>query len=179
MKTTYLIKTERVGIRNWQESDIEPMTALNQDDEVMEFFPMRPTLEETAKFIHRMQGEFTNRGYCYFAADRLDTGEFIGFIGLLYQNYDVDFCPMTDIGWRLKKDAWGFGFATEGAKACLDYAFKELKLTEIYSTCTTLNHRSENVMKKIGMTKVKHFVHPKISHDERLRDSVLYKILRP
>ena len=86
----------------------------------------------------------------------------IGFIGLAYQTYETEFAPSTDIGWRLKKSSWGKGYATEGAKRCLQFAFEELKLERLISTCTRQNVRSENVMKKIGMTKKGEFVHPRL-----------------
>ena len=78
----YTIITPRLGLRNWQESDITPMSLLNQDKKVMEFFPATPTLEQTENFIRRMQAQFEKTGYCYYAVDRLDTGNFIGFIGI-------------------------------------------------------------------------------------------------
>lgn len=61
----------------------------------------------------------------------METGELIGFIGLAYQTYESDFTPATDIGWRLKSSAWGKGYATEGAKRCLQYAFEDLKLEKV------------------------------------------------
>ena len=92
----------------------------------------------------------------------LETGEFIGFIGLAYQDYETEFTPATDIGWRLKKSAWGNGYATEGARRCLEYAFKDLKLDKIISTCTLNNTKSENVMRKIGMSRKGEFNHPRL-----------------
>ena len=69
---------------------------------------------------------FAEYGFCYFAVDELSNYEFIGFIGLSHQDYDVEFTPFIDIGWRLDKNYWGKGFATEGAKRCLAYGFNHL-----------------------------------------------------
>ena len=172
----YLIKTERLGLRNWKESDIDPMTKyLNQDPVVMEFFPYLKTKPETAKFVERMQVHCTEHGFCYFAVDRLDQDEFIGFIGLMHQTYESDYTPCVDIGWRLKTAAWGQGFATEGAKACLDFAFKKANLEEIYSIASVGNVNSENVMKKIGMQKVKEMDFVKLLNFPELKRCVLYK----
>jgi RimJ/RimL family protein N-acetyltransferase len=91
------------------------------------------------------------------------------------QNYPADFTPCVDIGWRLAKAQWGNGFASEGAKACLDYAKKTLKIEEIYSIAPKINLRSEKVMQKIGMQKVKEFKHPLLSDYPHLEDCVLYK----
>ena len=97
----------------------------------------------------------------------------------MYQTYEAPFTPITDIGWRLKKSAWGKGYATEGAKVCLDYAFKQLKLDSVASVCPTVNIPSENVMKKIGMTKQGTFKHPKLTDYPKLEECVWYKIENP
>lgn len=172
----HLFTSERLGFRNWEEKDIPKMAAISGDPEVMRFFPATATEEQTRQFIVRMQTDFEERGHCYFAVDRLDTNEMIGFIGLMYQDYEVDFTPCVDIGWRLKKSAWRQGFATEGAKACLDFAFRKLDLKSVVAVATCVNIPSEAVMQKIGMQKVKEFVHPRLIQDERLKDCVLYEI---
>lgn len=172
----YIIQTERLGLRNWSNSDLTEMTALNQDEQVMEFFPSTQDSEKTQGFIERMQKHFDVHGYCYFAADRLDTGEFIGFIGLCRQDYLADRPAFTDIGWRLKQAAWGKGFATEGAKACLKFAFEEMNLDKIYSVCSLVNVKSENVMQKIGMQKEMEFKHPVLGDYPELELCAFYVI---
>lgn len=176
---TYIIKTERLGLRAWKNTDLSEMTALNQDERVMEFFPSTQNETQTQGFIQRMQAHQETHGYCYFAADRLDTGDFIGFIGLCRQDYLKDRPAFTDIGWRLKQAAWGNGFATEGAKACLTFAFKKLNLDKIYSVCSLINAKSENVMKKIGMQKEMEFNHPVLGDFPDLETCAFYVIERP
>ena len=72
--------------------------------------------------------------------------------------------------------AWGNGYATEGAKACLDFAFNKLKIKEVYSVAPKLNVKSEKVMQKIGMEKVGEFEHPNIQTGSPLRICNLYNI---
>ena len=98
----------------------------------------------------------------------------IGFIGLSAQDYECEFTPFVDIGWRLAKHTWNKGYATEGAKRCLSYAHETLKLKEIYAVTPMLNKKSERIMQKIGMTKVGTFEHPLLLNDERLKMCVLY-----
>ncbi len=174
-KKKYTISTPRLGIRNWQDSDIVPMAALNQDEKVMEFFPSTQSLDRTENFIRRMQAQFDKTGYCYYAVDRLDTGTFIGFIGMMYQDYESIFTPAVDIGWRLNRASWGNGFATEGAKACLTYGFETLGLKEIYSVASVINVKSERVMQKIGMEQIDTFDHPKLLDFDHLKTCVLYR----
>ena len=176
MSTSYLFESERLGFRNWKESDLSEMAKVNADPEVMKFFPKTQTKDETLAFIMRMQNQFTDNGYCYFAVELLSDATFIGFIGLAYQTYEADFTPCTDIGWRLDKKHWGKGYATEGAKRCLEYAFNELELVSIVAVASKTNIASESVMTKIGMTKVREFEHSLLLDDARLRDCVLYEI---
>ena len=172
----YTIQTQRLGLRNWKKEDLEAMTAINQDSKVMQFFPNMPDRAATKAYIKRMQTQFAKSQYCYFAAEVLATKEFIGFIGIMYQDYEAAFTPCVDIGWRLKQTAWGKGYATEGAKACLEYAFNQLKIPKIYSVAPLINQPSIAVMKKIGMHQVSTFNHPALKQFPTLETCALYLI---
>lgn len=174
MKGTYLFKSERLGFRNWIPADIEKMIRINADREVMKYFHARPSKEQTMEFIQRMQIQFTEKNYCYFAVDELASNSFIGFIGLSDQTYESDFSPFTDIGWRLNKSYWFRGYATEGAKACLAYADRNLDLPLIYAVSPGVNKNSIKVMEKIGMSFVKNFDHPLLRNNAYLENCVLY-----
>ena len=176
MEKKYLFKSERLGFRNWLSEDLNDFAKINSDLEVMEHFPKPLTENETREFIQRLQKNYLTNGYNYFAAEILATGELIGFIGLSYQDYEAEFNPSTDIGWRLKKSAWGKGYATEGAKRCLEYAFNDLKLSKVVSVCTVNNTNSENIMKKIGMTKQGMFKHPKLKEYPEYENCYWYEI---
>jgi len=158
------------------QEDLTQFAKLNADLEVMRYFPKQLTEKETEEFIERLQKHYEKNGYNYFATEILKTGEFIGFVGLAYQDYETDFNPAVDIGWRLKKSSWGNGYATEGSKRCLEYAFKELKLERVISTCTEKNSNSENVMKKIGMIKKGMFNHPKLKAFPEYEKCIWYEI---
>jgi len=172
----YIFKSERLGFRNWKESDITKMAEINSDSEVMEFFPAIQNRIQTEEFIARMQKQFLQKGFCYFAVEELKSNHFIGFIGLSEQNFEASFTPMIDIGWRLSKQYWGKGYATEGAKRCLDYAFNTLNFNTISATCPVINKNSENVMKKTGMVKKRLFKHPLLKNFYNLEQCVLYTI---
>ncbi|WP_108868447.1 GNAT family N-acetyltransferase [Aquimarina aquimarini] len=171
----YIFTSQRLGFRTWTLDDLDLLTQINNDDDVMEFFPFKPSREETASFIVRMQKMYAKKGFCYFAIDLLDTKECIGFVGLSEQTYLEELGTFTDIGWRLKKSSWNHGYATEGAKACLKFGFETIGLNTIYSVASKINLKSESVMKKIEMQQVKTFAHPKLLDDSRLKDCILYK----
>ena len=174
----YIFKSKRLEFRNWKKEDLVEFAKINADLEVMEHFPKPLTKNETLSFILRLQNHYKKNGYSYFATEILETGELIGFIGLAYQDYETDFTPAVDIGWRLKKSAWGNGYATEGAKKCLDFAFNKLKLEKVISTYTVKNSKSENVMKKIGMVKKGGFNHPKLKEYPEYEKCICYEISR-
>lgn len=174
-KPSPLLTTERLLLRNWTEEDITGMVTISANPQVMEYFPATATEQQTRDFCRRMQEMYVSRKYCYFAVEEILTGEMIGFIGLCYQEYEAAFTPCVDIGWRLKPSVWGKGYATEGAKACLEYASDHLKIEEVYSVAVTINKPSIKVMEKIGMRYVETFVHPRLKDNDRLKDCVLYK----
>jgi RimJ/RimL family protein N-acetyltransferase len=171
----YIFTSERLGFRDWSLEDIDKMHEINTDEKVMEFFPSILTKEQTEGQVARMKKHFQDKGFCYFAVDKLENDEFIGFIGLCEQTYEADFTPCVDIGWRIKRSEWNKGLATEGAKKCLDYALNVLKLDNIYAVAPKINVKSERIMQKIGLTKQYEFEHPLLTNDDRLKTCVLYK----
>lgn len=179
MDKNFVFESERLRFRRWKESDKENFASMNQDPEVMKFFPEKLSKQESDSRIERFEKHLDEKGYGIWAVERKEDGAFIGFIGLLEISFEVDFQFKTEIGWRLDKAYWKKGYAVEGAKACLDYAFNELKLNEVYSFTATSNFPSETVMKRIGMVKVKEFDHPKLAANSPLRRHVLYKIEKP
>ena len=171
----YVISSERLGLRNWRISDEIPFAKMCADPEVMKHFPKSLTEGETIALIRRLQAHFELYGYCYFAVDILETGEFIGFIGLANQTWESDFTPCVDIGWRLKRSAWGKGYATEGAKACLQAAREKFDIDEVLAFATDTNIGSQKVMQRIGMTEIGTVQHPHIQGDSRFKHCVVYK----
>ncbi len=176
MKSKYLFTSQRLGFRKWSLGDLDDFAKMNADPAVMEFFPSALSREETEGFISRLIAHYDKYGHCYFATEVKETEDLIGFIGLAYQTYESHFTPAVDIGWRLKKSAWSLGYATEGAQRCLEHAFDDLGLTSVFSTCTISNARSENIMKKIGMTRIEVFNHPRLKDFPDYRECILYQM---
>lgn len=178
MRDDYLLTTERLGLRRWAPPDTAPFAEMNADKEVMRFFPAPLSLNETKNFIERIEKHFDKHGFGLYAVDVLSNKEFIGMIG--FQNFDfkTNFSPGTEIGWRLRRESWGKGYATEGAKECLRYGFEDLKFNKIFSFTATINLPSIAVMKRIGLTYVKDFGHPKLDPRHELFTHVLYSISR-
>ncbi|MFF0770122.1 GNAT family N-acetyltransferase [Nonomuraea wenchangensis] len=172
------LRTDRLVLRRWRDSDLEPWAAMNADPEVREHLGDLLTREQSDASVSRFQAEFDRRGYGWWAVEVEATGEFIGFAGL--DEVD-DHLPFTgvEIGWRLARSAWGQGYATEAALAVLAHGFDALELPEILAVTTATNHRSQAVMRRIGMTRdpADDFDDP-TEPEGPLRPNVLYRITR-
>lgn len=173
-----MYETTRLILRPWQASDIEPFVQLNQDPQVMEFFPGIYTVEETIEQVEKFKQHFVQHKYTMYACELKNTNEFIGFIGLMYRDFVANFTPCVEIGWRLAYKHWGQGLAVEAAQQCLNIGVNEFNLNEIVSFTAKSNLRSQRVMQKLGMTRdIKgDFHHPKLAVDDPLSLHVLYRI---
>lgn len=180
------IRTERLLLRAWRDSDLEPYAALNADPRVMELHPSvltRDQSDASAEWIRRHHEE---RGFTVWAVEVVDSArgaaDFVGFTGLSVPPFDVPFphvaAPPVEVGWRLAADWWGLGIASEAATAALAYAWGELGLPEVLSWTTPSNTRSLAVMRRIGMTYAGEFDHPKAAADDWWRRHVVYRATR-
>lgn len=175
---SYLFTSQRLGFRNWEGDDLLPYSKMCADPEVMKYFPGTLNEDECQAFINNMNAMFEDRGHCYFAVDTLDNSEFIGFIGLKWQTDRALDHPYLDIGWRLKKAAWGKGYGTEGAKECLKWAFDNLGQKSIYATATKENAASIRIMQKLGMQFVKEYSEPIFAKHPIFDKAVIYAITK-
>ncbi|MER7845102.1 GNAT family N-acetyltransferase [Kitasatospora sp. NPDC096077] len=145
------LRTDRLLIRRWRESDLAPWAAMNADPEIREHLGGLLTREQTDASVARYEAAIERRGYGWLAVEVRGSGEFIGFVGL----DDVDDeAPVggVEIGWRLARSAWGHGYATEAARAVLAHGFGPLALPEVLALTTAGNLRSQAVMRRLGMT---------------------------
>lgn len=177
------IKTERLILRPWRESDLEPFAKLNADPQVMKYFPSVMTREESDQMAKKIQAKIEETGYGFLAVSAPGVAEFIGFIGLNRidpSTWPVHFSPAVEIGWRLASSYFGKGYATEGAQACLNHGFEALGLSEIVSFTAKDNFPSRAVMSRIGMSYDPEgdFDHPRLSDGHKLKKRVLYRLNR-
>ena len=176
-----MLATDRLIMRSWREEDLAPFAALNADPVVMEHFPSTLTRQESDALVVRITAQLDALGFGLWALEVRETGEFIGFTGLAVQTFPAPFNPSVEVGWRLKRSAWGHGYATEAAFAALDYGFTVAELDEIVSMTAVTNARSQAVMERIGMTRdpADDFDHPNVPDGHRVKPHVLYRISRP
>lgn len=178
MHSPVSITTDRLILRPWTESDLSPFAALCADPRVMECFPSVKTFDESKQEYERICGHIDQYGFGFWAAELKSTHQFIGFIGIKHVMFETPFTPAVEIGWRLAHEFWGKGYASEGAKAALEFGFTELGLDEIVSFTVPDNIRSQSVMQKIGMTHdpKDDFDHPLLPKNHQLSRHVLYRM---
>jgi RimJ/RimL family protein N-acetyltransferase len=176
-----VLRTERLLLRQWRDEDREPFAALNADPEVMRHFPAPLPRVASDALVDRASAHLAEHDWGLWAVELVETGAFLGFTGLAVPRFEAPFTPAVEVGWRLRGDAWGFGYATEAARAALGVAFGELGLQEIVSFTATGNDRSRAVMTRIGMTHDPDddFDHPALPEGHPLRRHVLYRLPRP
>ncbi|MER7778595.1 GNAT family N-acetyltransferase [Streptomyces sp. NPDC096191] len=172
------LRTDRLVLRRWRDSDLAPWAAMNADPEVREHLGEPLTREQSDASVAGFRADFERRGYGWWAVEVRTTGEFIGFAGL---DEVEDGLPFTgvEIGWRLARSAWGRGYAGEAARAVLAHGFEVLELPEILAVTTATNVRSQAVMRRIGMTRdaAGDFDDPD-APEGPLRPNVLFRIAR-
>ncbi len=172
------IKTPRLLLRQWRAEDREPFAELSADPVVMEHYPSVLSRAESGARVDQYEAEFANLGFGKWAVEIPGETSFAGCIGLSAISFESKFTPCVEIGWRLARRFWGQGYATEGARAALDFGFERLGLPEIVSFTVPANTRSLRVMEKIGMKFAGEFDHPELEPGHRLRRHVL-SIVQP
>lgn len=177
------LRTERLILRNWQDSDRELFHRINSDDRVMEFFPFRRDRAEADAMMDRLQAWIDANGYGFAAIELAATDECAGFCGLYRDDGLSAFFPIgtVEIGWRLAPEYWGKGYVSEASRAWLAFGFETLGLDEIVSFAVTGNRRSTAVMERLGMRRdaASDFDHPRVpdTHPELVRH-VVYRLSR-
>ncbi|MEU9699852.1 GNAT family N-acetyltransferase [Streptomyces sp. NPDC047981] len=172
------LRTDRLLLRPWRESDLAPWAAMNADPEIREHLGELLTREQSDATVAAMRADFERRGFGWWALEERGSGAFVGRAGLDEMSPDTPFTGV-DVGWRLTRSAWGRGYATEAGLACLAFAFETLGLAEVLASTTVRNLRSQAVMRRIGMTRDPADDFEDLSVPEGpLRPCVLHRIAR-
>ncbi|GIH93347.1 GNAT family N-acetyltransferase [Planobispora siamensis] len=148
-------RTERLLLRRPGEEDVEPLTVMNSDPEVMRYIGdgsvPPPDRDRTAAGIARVRQEWDERGFGMLSVVIAETGKFAGWVTLTVPAFLPEVLPAVEIGWRLRRECWGYGYATEAARAMLRFGFDGCGLDRVVSIRHVDNLRSKRVMDKLGM----------------------------
>ena len=173
----FRLETDRLVLRAWRDADREPFFALNSDPAVMEFLPATDRAASD-NAIDRMMAAQAAHGHCFWAVERKQDGAFLGFCGPMPARAPLN---EVELGWRLRRDAWGAGYASEGARASLAWCWANLDTPTVMAITVPANHRSRAVMERIGMAHIEggDFDHPGVPDGDPLRRHVIYRSFRP
>ena len=150
-----ILTTPRLRLEPYADEHLDGLNAMNSDPEVMRFLGEPETREQTGEVIARVKKRWADLGYSWWAFIERDTGELVG-AGCL-QNLRREMTPLPDpdapleLGWRLRRDRWGRGYASEAGFAIGDFAFERFRPEELLSVCHPDNTASSSVMKRLGM----------------------------
>lgn len=172
------LRTNRLLLRPWRESDREPFAALNADPRVMEFFPAPLSREESDELLDRLAADGARHGVGLWAVEAPGIAPFLGFVGLANVRFMARFMPAVEVGWRLAAPFWGHGYATEAAQASLAFGFERLGLAEIITFTVPTNVRSRRVMERLRFHRnpADDFDHQLMPDGHPLQRHVLYRL---
>lgn len=144
------LESDRLVLRPFVEDDLDDYARLCADPEVMRHVGSGKTLDRAESWlsIAGILGHWQLRGYGLWAVDEKASGNFVGRIGLHYP----EGWPGLEIGWRIMREHWGRGFATEGARAAANYAFETVRAEHVLSVIQPANTASIRVAEKLGET---------------------------
>jgi ribosomal-protein-alanine N-acetyltransferase len=174
------LRTPRLRLRQWVDADLEPFAALNADRDVMQHLPGPLGPQESDALAAVRRAAIAEHGYGMWAVEVIDGAPFVGMVGLAEPEFEARFTPAVTVGWRVAREHWGRGYASEAARAAVAFGFESLGLEEILSWTRVTNAASRRVMERIGMTReaADDFDHPLRSPDDPTRPHVLYRLRR-
>ncbi len=157
----YYIETERLLLRDILPEDEEAFFAMDSNPIVHTYLGNKPvtTIEQIRNAIALINRQYQDNGIGRWAVIEKSSGNFIGWSGLKFEKETENSLPTYyDLGYRLNPDYWGKGYATESAKAALEYGFTELKLNEIIGKAHIENKASQHVLQKCGLLFVEQII---------------------
>ena len=145
-------ETARLTLRKFNDRDVEPLLSFRGDPEVMRFSITGPETREDiqTRYLPGCLKRYSRDGLGQWAVVRKSDGICIGECGICVQEIADD--REFEIGYRIRRDCWGMGLATEAARACRDYGFKQVGLRRLISIIESENAASIRVAEKVGMT---------------------------
>ena len=148
-----VLTTARMRLEPLQDHHLEGLFELNRDPAVMRYITGKPdTREDSALMIERVKSRWIEFGYSWWAFMETASGQLIG-TGCV-QHLGRDAANPLELGWRLRQDRWGQGYASEAARAMAAFAFETIGTNLLCAVCHPENRASAKVMERLGMHEV-------------------------
>jgi RimJ/RimL family protein N-acetyltransferase len=170
-----MIGTDRLVLRAPVEADRDAIAAINADPKVGAWLGGMRDRAASDDFVDRVLAHFAQHGFGFWVVERRADGQVIGLTGIWHVPEENPHAGQIEIGWRFASDAWGQGYATEAARAALDYGF-DLSIDEIIAFTAETNLASQAVMRRLGMVHdpARDFEHPAVAEGDPLRPHVVF-----
>jgi RimJ/RimL family protein N-acetyltransferase len=147
--------TAGLELRRPEAADVEPLMAMDADPEVMRYIGagtvIQPDRDRALRAVRRWRDQWDEQGFGMCSVIVRETGEYVGWVTLAVPNFLPEILPAVEIGWRLRRDCWGQGYATEAAAELLRFGLTEAGLDRLVSIRDVANTRSQRVMDKLGL----------------------------
>ncbi len=150
-----ILQTERLYLRELEQSDYCALCGILKDPEVMYAYEHAFDNAEVQDWLEKQKQRYSDYGFGLWAVILKETNKMIGQCGLTMQDCAGE--EVLEVGYLFQKAYWHQGYATEAAVACKEYAFEQLHAKEVYSIIRDSNITSQNVAKRNGMTMRKKF----------------------
>ncbi|CAD2070566.1 GNAT family N-acetyltransferase [Phocicoccus pinnipedialis] len=178
------IKTKRLNLRSWKPEDVIPYLKATQDNDVVQFSPIKKTIKEAREFARLSSASVNDRGFGLFAVERRDTKEFIGIAGIRVKQFDekkheVDMhtmFPCIELYVMLIKKYWNQGFATEALRGVIKFTEKKTDIRDLYAFVCNRNNPALNVVDKLGMQRIDTFKHQQYVDGHSKQQFIIYKL---
>ena len=176
-------ETARLRLRDWDDADETRFYEALNTPAVMRHLGGVQTPDEWRSAFDRIRGFTRDSGHTFWIVEDKAAGELLGFCGLKRVNTPGagELTGMPEIGWRLREDAWGQGYAREAAEAALAWGWANLDVSQIVAITVPANRRSRGLMERLGMVRRADldFAHPGFAPDHALSRHITYTIGRP
>ena len=157
-----VLETTRLRLRRFRPDDVDAIFAIIGDDVAMQYYPKTFNRRDAVQWVERNLRRYREHGYGLFAVTLKGSDDLIGDCGIVRQ--DIDGGPQLEVGYHLRRDHWGHGYATEAARACIGLAFRRFGAKKVISLIRPENVPSRRVAERNGMKVERQIVHWGLPH---------------
>jgi len=157
-----VLETTRLALRRFRPDDVDAIFAIIGDDIAMQYYPKTFNRSDAVQWVERNLRRYREHGHGFYAVTLKGSSEVIGDCGIIRQ--DIDGEPQLEVGYHLRRDHWGHGYATEAARACMGLAFRTFGAKKVISLIRPENIPSRRVAERNGMKVERQVMHYGLPH---------------
>jgi RimJ/RimL family protein N-acetyltransferase len=158
----FVLETARLRLRRFRQEDVDAIFAIIGDAEAMKYYPRAFNRNDAVEWVDRNLRRYAEHGCGFYAVMLKNSDDVIGDCGLIPQNIEGN--VELEVGYHLRRDQWGHGYATEAARACMEMAFRDFGVDKVISLIRPENLPSRRVAERNGMKPERQVMHAKLPH---------------